>query len=138
MGLVLDTSALVAVERARADPGAALDALGDEHCVIPAIVYAELLVGVQLADSPARAARRQARVDALLSLCPIVEFDGPIAERWATSFAALSKEGKMIPSNDLAIAATALHMNYGVLVGPNDEAHYRRIDGLRCERLALP
>ncbi|MGI9331552.1 MAG: type II toxin-antitoxin system VapC family toxin [Gammaproteobacteria bacterium] len=70
-------------------------------------------------------------------MCPIVEFDGVIAERWAMAFADLSREGQMIPANDLAIAATALHLDYGVLVWPRDEAHYRRINGFRCERLAL-
>lgn len=137
MGLVLDTSALIALERSGTNPSAALGALGDEHPVLPAIVYAELLVGVHLADSPLRSARRQARVDALVALCPIVEFDGAIAERWARSFSTLSRAGRMIPANDLAVAATALHLDYGVLVGPNDEAHYRRIEGLRCERLVL-
>jgi predicted nucleic acid-binding protein len=37
----------------------------------------------------------------------------------------------LIPANDLAVAATALHLEYGVLVGPEDEAHFRRVDGLR-------
>lgn len=41
MGLVADTSVLVAIER-----GA--DATGDEPVVIPAIVYGELLLGVAL------------------------------------------------------------------------------------------
>ena len=137
MGLVLDTSALIALERSGISPGAALGVLGDEHPVLPAIVYAELLVGVHLADTPSRSARRRARVDALVALCSIVEFDSAIAERWAESFATLSRAGRMIPANDLAVAATALHLDYGVLVGPNDEAHYRRIEGLRCERLVL-
>ena len=41
----------------------------------------------------------------------------------------------MIPANDLAVAATALQLEYGVLVGPQDEAHFRRVPGLRCECL---
>ena len=100
VGLVIDTSALVALERAGKDPEATLGDLGDELPVIPAIVYAELLVGVQLADSPARAARRLARVDALIARCPLIEFDGAIANRWAQTFAALSRQGRMIPAND--------------------------------------
>jgi predicted nucleic acid-binding protein len=43
----------------------------------------------------------------------------------------------MIPSNDLAVAATALHLDFGVLVGPKDERHFRRVPQLRCERLAV-
>jgi predicted nucleic acid-binding protein len=37
----------------------------------------------------------------------------------------------MIPSNDLAVAATALELGYGVLVGPRDEGHFRQVPGLR-------
>ena len=136
MGLVLDTSALIALERSGSDAIDALGGLGDELLVIPAIVYAELLVGVQLADSRARASRRRARVDSLLTRCPLIEFSGAIAELWADRFAALSRQGKMIPANDLAVAATAVHLQYGVLVGPQDEAHFRRVPGLRCECLA--
>lgn len=135
MGLVIDTSALVALERGQVDWGSRLDAL-DEALVVPAIVYAELLVGVRLADSPVRAARRRAKVEALVALVPLVEFDREIAERWAEIFAALSVNGALIPANDLAVAATAVHLGFGVLTGPLDEAHFRKIPDLRVERLA--
>jgi predicted nucleic acid-binding protein len=134
VGLVLDTSALVALERLTDGFETALGALGAESAVIPAIVYAELLVGVRLADGAARAAARKARVDALISRFPVVDFTREIAERWADLFATLSRAGTMIPSNDLAIAATALALDFGVLVGPKDERHYRQVPNLRCER----
>ena len=50
---------------------------------------------------------------------------------------ALSRRGQLIPSNDLAVAATAQHLGFGVLVGPSDEHHFRRVSGLRVETLAL-
>ncbi len=124
-------------QRAGNDWDSALGALADEPAVIPAIVYAELLVGVLLADSQARAANRRTRVEALVAYCPVVEFAREIAERWAQLFALLSREGNMIPASDLAIAATALYLDFGVLVGPKDEGHYRKIPGLRCVRLPL-
>jgi predicted nucleic acid-binding protein len=68
---------------------------------------------------------------------PIVEFDAAIAEEWARLFAALSRRGQLIPSNDLAVAATARHLGFGVLVGPSGERHFRRVSGLRVEMLAL-
>lgn len=49
---------------------------------------------------------------------PIVEFDRAIAERWAGLFAALTRDGAMIPANDLAVAATATHLGFAVLLGP--------------------
>lgn len=130
-GFVIDTSALVAVER---EPGSWEDALresGDAPAVIPAIVYAELLAGVRLADSPVHAARRRAKIDALIAQVPIVDFGAEIAERWAELFATLSRSGRLIPANDLAVAATAMHLGFDVLAGPQDEVHFQRIPGLR-------
>jgi predicted nucleic acid-binding protein len=88
-----------------------------------------------LAATAARARQRKARIDALVSHCGIVEFDRAIAERWSEIFAQLSRDGRMIPSNDIAVAATALELGFGVLVGTADEKHFRRVAGLRCVTL---
>jgi predicted nucleic acid-binding protein len=138
MGLVIDTSALVAAERASTTWEAALSAIGDEPAVLPAIVCAELFTGVRLAESQARAMSRRAKIDALLNRLLVVDFGLSIAERWAQLFAILSRQGQLIPSNDLAVAATALHLGFGVVVGPQDESHFRSVPGLRVERLTLP
>jgi predicted nucleic acid-binding protein len=65
----------------------------------------------------------------------IVDFGPAIAERWASLFALLTRSGRLIPSNDMAVAATALHLDYGVLVGPPDEGHFRSVPDLRVEVL---
>ena len=132
MGLVIDTSALVDLERRGPDWDITGSPLSDEPAVIAAIVYAEVMVGVRLADTAARARQRKARLDALVSHCTIVEFNRAIAERWSEIFAQLSQDGKVIPSNDIAVAATALDLGFGVLVGRADEKHFRRVAGLRC------
>jgi predicted nucleic acid-binding protein len=129
VGLVIDTSALVAVERWGAR---ALSAqLPDEPAALPAIVYAELLVGVKMADSRTRAASRRAKIDALVAAVPIVDFGAAEAERWSDLYARLSRDGHLIPANDLVVAATALELGYGVLVGPADEVHFQRVPKLR-------
>ncbi len=138
MGLVIDTSALIAVERAGEDWQTALGPRGEEEAVIPAIVCAELLVGVRLADTPTRAATRRARIDALLTRLPVVDFTRETADRWADLFATLHRAGTPIPANDLAVAATAIQLGFGVLLGPRDERHFRRVPGLRCETVRLP
>lgn len=97
MGLVIDTSALVALERAEIGWDDALSRLGDEPVALPAIVYAELLVGVHLAGSPVRARERRAKIAALATRVPIVEFDAEVAERWADRFADLRRKGRLIP-----------------------------------------
>jgi predicted nucleic acid-binding protein len=131
MGLVVDTSALVALERAGTRWESLVSAIGAEPLAMPAVVYAEVLVGVFLADTAERAAHRRARLDALAERVPVVEFDRRIATVWADLFARLSRAGAMVPSNDLAVAATALHLNYGVCIGPADEKHFRAVPGLR-------
>ena len=133
MGLVIDTSALVALERAAAGWEEAIAEFAAEAVVVPAIVYAELLAGVQLADSPARAAGRRSKIAALVARVPIVEFGRETAERWAELFAALSRQGQLIPANDLAVAATAVHLGFGVLVGRLGEEHFHRVPELRVQ-----
>ncbi len=88
MGLVIDTSALVAAERASATWESALSTLGNEPAALPAIVCAELLTGVRFARSTARAASRRAKIDALLAKVPVVDFGLPIAERPPPSISA--------------------------------------------------
>jgi predicted nucleic acid-binding protein len=106
-----------------------------EPVALPAIVYAELLVGVALAGSGKRAAARRAKIDALAQAVGVIPFDEAIAVAWADLFASMSRSGKLIPSNDLAVAATARHLGFGVLIGPTDEAHFRLVPRLRVELL---
>ena len=139
---MIDTSALIAVERhassRRVSSRAWSDLLGPaatEPSVLPAIVVAEVLVGVHLANSAARAALRRARIDALTTRFPVMPFDADVAAIWAELVAKLTREGTLIPANDLAVAATALHLGFSVLVGPDDEKHFRRVDGLDVKTL---
>ena len=113
LGLVIDTSALVSLERA----GVAWEThdssrAAEEEVVLPSIVYAELMSGVYLADSAERSAARRAKIDALTDRVPIVDLGPEVADRWALLFARLSRSGEPIPSNDLAVAATALQLGF--------------------------
>jgi predicted nucleic acid-binding protein len=128
MGLLIDTSALVALERSNTGWS---EGLPNEPAAMAAIVYAELLVGAKMAESRRRAAARRAKIDALLAAMPVVDFGLEAAERWADLYSHLGRRGQLIPANDLVVAATALELEYGVLVGPTDEAHFRRVPNLR-------
>ena len=129
MGLILDTSALIAWERLDTIelPATLVD---EEILILPAVVWAEALVGVRLADTSQRAARRRAQLEALRRTLDIFPFTADVAEHYADIAAELSRAGTPIPQNDLAVAATARHLGYGVLVGPRDEAHFLRVEGL--------
>jgi len=133
VGVVVDTSLIVDLERAGHDLADVLGASGTEATAIPAIVLAELLLGVRLASSRARAARRAAQIEALASRVPVVDFDREVADEWATIVAELQKARTPLPSNDVAVAATARVLDYDVVVGRNDEAHFRLVPGL-CVR----
>lgn len=129
MGLILDTSAIVAWERA-ISAGKQVLLNPREEIVLPAIVWAEALSGVRLADSAQRAAQRLARLEAIRQVTGIEPFTAVIAEHWADIFAELHREGNLIPQNDMAVAATARSLKFDVLVGPGDEAHFKRVQGL--------
>jgi len=135
VGLVADTSAVVAIERG-GDLEGSLSDIGDQALVVPAIVYAELLAGAALTRDPVRAAERRAKVATLVAAFSVIEFGQLFAERWAEVVGALRSAGTPIPSNDAQVAATALGLGFGVLVGPADEAHFRRVPGLQVRVLS--
>ena len=130
MGLILDTSALVEIERAGQDVRQVLEPYADEAVAIPAVVWAELLVGVRLARDVDVAVRRRAKLEQLRLHVPIVEFDASTAEHYADIFSECSKAGTPIPQNDLAVAATARCLGCKVLVARRDEAHFRCVRDL--------
>lgn len=135
MGVALDTSAFVAFERAHASWDGLLDDYGDGVIALPAIVLAELRVGALLAGRGRR--QKHAKIEALIGRVVLVDFGREIAERWAELFAALRRRGELIPANDIAVAATALHLGFDLVVGDEDEGHFRRVPDLRVKLLAV-
>ena len=130
MALILDTSAVVEIEGGlqSGKPSAGLP-LG-EAVILPAIVWAEALIGVRLADTAERAARRRGHLEVIRRHATVQPFTAEICEDYADIFAELKREGLMIPQNDLAVAATARFLGCDVLAGPDDEAHFRRVRNL--------
>jgi len=127
--LTLDTSALIAIERAierKQEFGYPADAT----LVLPVIVWAEALIGVRMADSPMRAARRRARLEMIRQRSSFQVFSPEIAEHYADIFAELSARGQNIPQNDLVVAATARALATNLLIGSEDESHFRRVRDL--------
>ena len=129
MGVVLDTSVLVAAERGDLDMPALLEPLGKEPVAIAAITAAELLFGVERAGSAARRTRRGAFVEGLLAVLPTIPFGLLEARRHAQLWAELTRKGRMIGPHDLAIAATALAHDFALATLNRDE--FGRVPGLR-------
>jgi len=101
---LLDTTFLVDADRS----GSSLENLvaDDDEVAVAAITIAELLVGVHLADSGHRSAR-QAFVDDITDVVPIVDYDATVAASHADLLVAVRRQGRPRGAHDLIIAATA-------------------------------
>ena len=129
MGIALDTSVLVELERRGEELIGAVSEDADQ-VFVPALVIAELWIGVELADSAERRTSRVRKIESLLRRAAPLPFTEDVAPTYARIYAALRRAGTPIPSNDLAIAASVLHFGHEILVGSRDEEHFRRIPGL--------
>ena len=127
MAIVLDSSILVAFERRRFD----LERLLKVHSppAIAAVTAAELLIGVERADTPERRTRRESFVENILSRVSIIAFELAQARLYAVHFADLTKRGEVIGDRDLQIAVTALSLDYEVATLNLRE--FQRVSGLR-------
>jgi tRNA(fMet)-specific endonuclease VapC len=130
MGLILDTSIFVTVERQRLSLTDMLNRLGsNEELGISVITVAELQHGVRRAREPWQLTRRQALFDDALAICKVHTLTTQIALRTGNLDAELCMRGEMIDFADLAIGATALHLDFGVAT--TDLRHFPRIPDLR-------
>lgn len=75
MGIVIDSSVLIAWERDQLDLEALMAHYAEEDFAISAMTASELLHGVHRATTAARRSRREAFVEALLSRIPVLAFD---------------------------------------------------------------
>lgn len=115
MGLILDTSVLIAAEKKRLALPRFFAAHPDETFFLAAITASELLHGVIRAHPAARRLERGAFVEARLAQLEILDFDLAVARRHAEVWAELEKKGQRIGAHDLLIAATSLHYDYALV-----------------------
>jgi tRNA(fMet)-specific endonuclease VapC len=124
--LIVDTSALVAAERRRAD---VLELVRDDDDVaIAAVTAAELLVGVELADGRRRRQRR-AFVDALLEVLSIEPYALDAARAHAALLAHVRRAGQRRGAHDLIIAATAIASDRALVT--TDARGFEDLPGVR-------
>jgi predicted nucleic acid-binding protein len=128
MGLLIDTSVLVAAERGQLDLERLLARLGGEEVAIASITASELLHGVHRLRGASRA-RSDVLVERLLDRLPVVDFDLAAARVHATLSAELRARGTPVGAHDLLIAATAVLLDYAVAT--RDLRSFPRIKGLK-------
>ncbi len=133
MGVILDTSVLVAAERQvlRLEP--VRESLGELSVGIAAVTASDLLHGCHRAADAAIRVRRFAFVDALLALIPVLPFGLAEARRHAELWALLAQSGTMIGAHDLLIGATALAR--GDELATLNSREFKRVAGLRLVKL---
>ena len=134
-GLVLDSSVLVAAERAKLTTPEKLRNIrasadiGDAPIVISAMTVAELAHGIYRADSPERAQQRRQFVDELKAHIPV----HPVAEATAEIIARVGGEqaakGINLPFIDLIIGACAPELGYAI--GTDNRRDFNRIPDLQ-------
>jgi tRNA(fMet)-specific endonuclease VapC len=134
LGVILDTSLLIAAERGAVKIAPLLSSLGDAPVAIAAITASELLHGCHRAADAGIRARRFAFVDALLDAIPVAPFGLGEARRHAELWAELVRRGKVIGSHDMLIAATALAR--GDALATINVKEFKRVPGLDVLRLA--
>jgi predicted nucleic acid-binding protein len=128
MGILIDSSVLVAAERGDIDLDAIVARHEGETVAIAAVTASELLHGVHRLKG-ARRARAEALVERLLARLPAIPFDLAAARVHATLSAELRARGTMVGAHDLQIAATAVLLDYAVAT--RDLRSFPRIRGLR-------
>ena len=107
MGLVVDSSSLVAAERGLIDLDALIARHANEDVVLSAVTTGELLHGVERLSGVTRV-HAEAFVESVLALLPTIAFDLDIARTHAVLAADLRSRGVAVGGHDLIIAATAV------------------------------
>jgi tRNA(fMet)-specific endonuclease VapC len=133
MGVIFDTSEIIAIERKSHDIYHIVEGREDEPFGISVITVAELLHGVERADTHARKIKRQAFVEKVIEFFPVFPFDVSVARTYAKLWASLASQGIAVGSHDLIIAATALSMDYMIITANTRD--FGKIEGLKLETL---
>ena len=131
MGVIFDTSEIITLERNRQKIEEIIQGREDEFFGISVITVAELLHGVERADTETRKIKRQAFVEKVIEFFPVHDFDVTIARIYSRIWASLAQKNLTVGAHDLIIAATAISMNYTVVT--SNLRDYKKIEGLKVE-----
>jgi tRNA(fMet)-specific endonuclease VapC len=136
MGIIFDTSAIIAIERGHESLDALIAGRAEEPFGISVVTAAELLHGVERADTDERKLRRQAFVEKVIESFPVFPFDLMVGRIYARIWTAIVQKGWTVGAHDLIIAATAISLDYTVAtVNIRD---FEKIPGVKMEKLQSP
>jgi len=132
LGLILDSSVLIAAERLMQPVSEVLSAVyavtGVNNIMISAISVTELEHGIWRADTAERTRYRRTYIDEIYAAIPVQPFTKEIGQLAARIDAEARKRGTVIPLADLQIGTTALH--FGFALGTANTRHFKLIPNL--------
>ena len=137
MGLILDTSVLVAVERRGLPPSESFAQIagvaGDVEVAVSVLTVFELMHGVERARTKAHEKRQLAFVDLLCKGLAVFPVSLEIARLAGRIEGSLAAKGVAIALDDLLIGVTALHLGFGVAT--LNVKHFSQIPDLKVTTL---
>jgi tRNA(fMet)-specific endonuclease VapC len=137
LGIVLDSSILIAAERRKLRPEQAIETVqktaGEVPIVLCSVTVAEIGHGIYRADTPETRSRRRKFLDELKATIPIYPVTEATAEIVARIGGEQAAKGVNLPLSDLIIGACALELGYAI--GTSNVRDFSRIPGLNIVRL---
>ena len=127
MGVIFDTSVLVALERGSHGLEKLVAGRESEPFGISVVTVSELLHGVHRADSEKRRLTRGAFVEKIIQTFPLYPFDLNAARIYAKLWTNLAKKGVTIGAHDLMIASTAIALGFSVVTADGDYGKIKEV-----------
>jgi tRNA(fMet)-specific endonuclease VapC len=109
--LILDTNVLIAYERSTMDRSS----LDDDELAIASVTVAEYRVGIELADTTARAAERARALASITSAVDVLDYTQATAAHHGRLLAYVRRSGTPRGAHDLIIAAHAAQTGRTIL-----------------------
>jgi tRNA(fMet)-specific endonuclease VapC len=126
---MLDTDICIYISKRRPpEVKARFERLKPGQVVMSVITYGELHYGASKSNHRAKAL---AELDRTIRGIPVEDITSAVSEAYGTIRAALEKQGRIIESNDLWIAAHAMALD--VTLATNNEREFLRVSGLSVE-----
>lgn len=123
--LILDTNVLIAYERGTIDRAA----LDTDELAVAAVTIAEYRVGIELANTPARAADRARALVAITSAVEVLDYTESTAACHARLIAHARRAGTPRGAHDLIIAAHAVQTDR-IIVTFDAKARFADLPGV--------
>ena len=131
MGILIDSSVLIEIERGRIDPAPHLQRHGPDQAFVSVISVSELLYGAHRTTESALRHRRVAMAEAVLAQFKVLPIDITVARLHAQVRAELDTHGTPIGPHDAWLAATCLL--HGLTMVTANLREFRRVPGLVVE-----